>query len=204
LLGHPDEQLYLREIARRTAISPGALQRELALLTRAGLIVRTTRGNLVYFQANRASSIFGELQGILYKTFGLVDLLRDALVEIEGIVMAFVFGSAARTSLARDSDIDLMVIGDVAFADVVAALSSAQRQVGRDINPTVYTFLEVRRKLGEGNHFLQSVAAEPRLDVIGVSDDLERLATQRLADHARDQRERDPRPARRRRKRPQG
>jgi DNA-binding HxlR family transcriptional regulator len=54
LYGRPDEEFYLREIARSTSTTPSSLQRDLAALTHAGIILRTVRGHQVYFRANRA------------------------------------------------------------------------------------------------------------------------------------------------------
>jgi len=203
LFGHPDEAFYTREILRRTRGAPGAIQRELELLVGGHLLLRTVRGRQVYFQANRASPIFPELQGLVIKTFGIVELLRDALAPLAGkIEIAFVFGSAARGELGRTSDVDLLVVGSASFADVVEVTRTAQQRIGRDVNPTVYTEAEIRRKLAAGHHFLQAVLREPRLDVIGGSSELDRLGAQRLVDRPHDQRRRDPRAARGRRTRP--
>lgn len=202
LLVHPDEAFYVREILRRTHGAPGAVQRELELLASAAVLQRTVRGRQVYFQANRASPIFPELQSLVIKTFGAVELIRAALTPLsDAIELAFIFGSAARAELGPASDIDLLVAGAVSFADVVKATRPAQQQLGRDINPTVYTGLELRHKLEAGHHFLQALIHEPRLDVLGDSRELERMGAQRLAGRPHDQRERDPRPPRRRRAR---
>ena len=70
LYGHPDEQFYLREIARRAGTGIGATQRELRQLTDAGLMQNVRRGHQVYYQANRKNPIFVELKSILAKTSG--------------------------------------------------------------------------------------------------------------------------------------
>ncbi|MQA30784.1 MAG: nucleotidyltransferase domain-containing protein [Luteitalea sp.] len=138
LLGHADESYYLREIVRHTGTSVGAVQRELEKLTAAGLLTRTVDGRQVYFQANRDAPIFPELRELFAKTAGLTDVLREALLPLaDRVQVALVFGSAARGELRAKSDIDLLVIGDAAFHDVVEALGQAQGRLGRDINPTV-------------------------------------------------------------------
>jgi predicted nucleotidyltransferase len=188
LLGHPDESFYLREIVRNTGSAQGAVQRELHLLTRAGLLRRTVTGRQVYFQAERESPIFPELQQLLLKTAGTADALRESFVPLaDRLDIVLIFGSAARGQLQRESDIDLLVVGEVAFADVVGAVGIAQKRLGRDVNPTVYRPTEFRRKLAERHHFLTSVLAEPHVFVIGRRDVLDRLANERLADSASDQ-----------------
>jgi predicted nucleotidyltransferase len=196
LLGHADEAYYLRQIARHTGTSAGAVQRELEQLTFAGLLRRTVEGRQVYFQANRDAPIFPELQGMFAKTVGLADVLREGLAPLgERILVAFVFGSGARGELRRESVIDLMVIGDAAFQDVVQALAEARGRLGRDLNPTVYPPTEFRAKLQAQHHFLSNVLSAPRLYIVGGDHELVGLGAKRLADEAPDQPERGSRPA---------
>jgi len=203
LLGHPDEAFYLRQIVRNTGAALGAAQRELEQLTGAGLLLRTVQGRQVYFRANQAAPIFPELQGLFAKTAGLTDLLREALAPLsERVLVAFVFGSAARGELKASSDIDLLVVGDPPFQDVVASLAGAQERLGRDVNPTVYPLAEFRAKVRAKHHFLTTVLREPRMFIIGGDDELAGLGAKRLADKAPDQPKRNPRPAAGRRARP--
>ena len=196
LLGHPDESFYLRQIVRSTGAALGAAQRELEQLTGAGLLLRTVQGQQVYFQANREAPIFPELQGLFAKTAGLTDLLREALAPLaERVLMAFVFGSAARGELRASSDIDLLVVGDAPFQDVVASLAGAQERLGREVNPTVYPLDEFRSKLRAKHHFLTTVLGEPRMFIIGGDNELVGLGAKRLGDEASDQPKRNPRPA---------
>src|SRR2546427_9662934 len=70
LLGHADERFYLRQIVRLSGAAQGAVQRELHLLTGAGILRRTVEGRQVYFQVNRESPIYPELRALLSKTAG--------------------------------------------------------------------------------------------------------------------------------------
>jgi uncharacterized protein len=72
LFGHPDEAFYVRQILRETGAPQGATQRELNALTEAGILKRTRHGRQVYFQVDRGSPVFGELQSLLVKTAGAV------------------------------------------------------------------------------------------------------------------------------------
>jgi predicted nucleotidyltransferase len=171
LLGHPDEAYYLRELVRHVGGAVGAVQRELELLTASGLVRREVRGKQVYFQANQKAAIFPELQGLFAKTVGLVDILREALIPLANTVdAAFVFGSAARGELHAASDIDLLVIGETSFGDVIAAIQPAQKRLGRDVNPTVYSADEFRAKVEAKHHFLTAVLTEPKMFVLGSED----------------------------------
>src|SRR5687768_2754789 len=82
LFSHPDESYHLRLIVRLTGTGLGPAQRELSLLSTAGIITREQRGRQVYFQVNRESPVFDELRGLVIKTSGLVDVLRAALEDL--------------------------------------------------------------------------------------------------------------------------
>lgn len=180
LYSHPDEAFYLRQIARQTGLPVGSIQGELDQLVAAGIITRTVQGRQVYFQADAQSPIFSELQALLTKTGGIADVVRDALLPLRPrIQVAFIFGSAARNELRRDSDIDLVIVGDVSLGDVVSALSDAQRVLGREVNPAVYSAEEFRAKILSGHHFLTAVLREPYILVTGDRDDLERLGAEK-------------------------
>ena len=200
LLGHPDEAFYLRQIARQTGLPVGSVQRELDELKRAGLVTRTADGRQVYFQADRESPVFPELQSLFVKTAGIGDVIRESLAPLrDRIALGLLYGSAARNALRNDSDVDLLVVGDVSFADVVAALSAAQRILGREVNPTVYPPAEFAAKLRDGHHFLRAVLSEPYVPVIGDRDDVERLgAAEQVAGRAQADEAGDRRHARRR------
>lgn len=205
LLLHPDSALHVREIARVIGKSPGTVSRELDRLADAGILLRRPIGNLVQYQANGRCPIYEELRSILKKTAGLADVLRTALEALAGSIrVAFVYGSVARGDERSGSDLDIMVIGDVGFADVVVALASAQEASRREINPSVYPAAEFAAKLAAGEPFLQRVMADRKIFVIGNDDDLGELAAHREAEASRGKQAGDRSPAGRGRARGDG
>jgi predicted nucleotidyltransferase len=182
LFTHTDESFYVRELVRVSGAAAGAVSKELEELAAAGILQRTARGNQVFYQANAASPIFEELKSIFVKTAGLADQIRRALIPlVDRIAVALVYGSAARGGLRAPSDVDLLVVGRVSFGAVVSALGTSQADLGREINPVVYSPGEFRSKLKARHHFLTSVMREPVQFVIGGPGDLERLGAKRLA-----------------------
>jgi hypothetical protein len=177
LFGHPERAFYLREIARAAGTPPSSLQRELAALTAAGLVVREARGHQVYFRANPDSPLFAELRGIVVKTFGVADVLRGALAPLAPrIRAAFVYGSIARGDARAESDVDVMVVGQVRFEQVVERLQPAEGRLGRSVNPTVYPPVEFREKVAAGTPFLATVLQEPKIFLMGGEGELRDLA----------------------------
>lgn len=177
LLLHPDSSYHVRELARLTGTSAGTLHKELTRLAQAGLLLRQAQGNQIRYQANRACPVFPELAGLFRKTSGLADVLADALRPLAaGISLAFVFGSLARGDEQPGSDVDLMVIGEPAFAEVVKALYPAQEILQREINPVLYNRQEASRRIESGDFFIRELLATPKLWVIGTEHDLGKLA----------------------------
>lgn len=186
--GHPEQQFYLRQLARVVGAGHGALQRELKNLTDLGLIVRTTQGNQVLYRASTKSPVFGEMKRLITKTLGIHDTLRSALAPRgTQIQIAVVFGLVARQSELANSDVDLMVLGDAEFGEVVTLLRGAHKTLGREVNPTVFPVAEFRSKLAAGDHFLRSVMEGKKLFVLGTENELAKLAESRLAGPAPDQ-----------------
>ena len=183
LYGHDKESFYLRQIVRAVSLGQGAVQRELAHLTAAGLLTRTRRGNQVYYQANRNASIFPELKSLLVKTAGAADVLRATLAPYaDRVQAAFLYGSVAKGTDTAASDVDLLVIGKVSFGEVAEAISTAQEKLQREVNPSVYSPEEFRKKLLAGHHFLKGVFQGPKIFLIGSERELKRLDSKRLAD----------------------
>jgi uncharacterized protein len=177
LFSHPDESYYLRQLARLTCVGMGALQRELRTLTEAGIISVRVQGRQSFFQANPQCPVFEELKGLILKTSGAADVLRAALAPMAGAIrVAFMFGSMARGGQARQSDVDIMVVGDVEFAQVVSALSPAQETLAREINPVVYSLDEFKSKAARGVNFLKRVMESSKVFVVGDASDLKKLA----------------------------
>ena len=176
LYGHTEESFYLRQLARTVGTGHGALQRELRHLTEMGLVVRTVRGNQTLYRANSRSPIFSEVRSLIAKTVGIYFSIRVALETLgTRIAIAFVFGSVARQQERAGSDVDLMVLGEVSFGDVVSALRPVQTKLGREINPTVFSVSELRSKLAAGNHFLNSLVREKKQFLIGTQHDFAKL-----------------------------
>jgi uncharacterized protein len=131
----------------------------------------------VYFQANAESPIYGELRGLVVKTVGVADVLRAAIAPIATMIRAaFIYGSVAKGQERRASDVDLMVIGEVSFAATSEALGQAQKSIGREVNPSVYTPADLRAKLVAKNHFLLNVLKGDKIFLIGDDRELARLA----------------------------
>lgn len=165
LFGQPDRSFYGSELIALARAGSGAVQRELARLVQSELVTVKSAGNQKHYQANRASPIFDELCGIVRKTVGLADPIRQALAPVaDRIQAAFVYGSVAKREDTAGSDIDLIIVSeDVTYADLYRLLESASQQLGRTVNPTAFTPKELAKKAAGGGAFVKRVLEQPKI-----------------------------------------
>lgn len=174
LFGQPGRSFRSTEVIALAGSGTGAVHRQLVRLAESGLVTVTRVGNQKLYQANRDSPVFTELQGLVVKTFGLVDALKKALAPFqERIQAAFVYGSIAKGTDTAQSDIDLMVIcDDLSYADLYSALQEAEAALHRPVHVSLATGVEWKRKLAEANPFVTKIQAQPKIPLIGSVDDL--------------------------------
>lgn len=172
LLLNPDKRYHVREIARITDTVAGTLHKELTRLADAGILAKESTGNQLHYFADKNCPIFDELASILRKTAGLVDVLANALVFLqEDIDVALVFGSMANNKATSASDIDLLIIGEVALADIAKAVYPSQDILKREINPKVFRKKAWQRLLAQKDGFAKEVMTQPKLFIMGDKDE---------------------------------
>ena len=177
LYGQHERSFHTNEIIRLTHSGTGAVQRELEKLAAVGLITTQFIGNQKHYKANCTSPLFTELRSIVLKTFGLADVVREALAPIASqIHIAFIYGSIAKHEDTASSDIDLMLVCDnLTYADLFNLLEEAQVKLGRPIHPTFYSPAEWKRKYQANNNFLTQLIKQPKIFLIGTEDELTKL-----------------------------
>lgn len=158
-----DQEIHLRDLARLASLSPAALQKELTSLASKEFVLTRRDGNRLYYRANTAHPLFPELRGLVIKTSGIAPELSRALSSVDGIDLAFVFGSVAAGTASGRSDVDLLVIGSVGLRKLTPALRGVADSLGREINPLCLTAAEWREKCRKRDAFAARVSAEPKL-----------------------------------------
>jgi predicted nucleotidyltransferase len=168
LYAQPDKSFYTKEILRLTGMGVATIKRELDRMVATGILTLTKIGNQHHYQANAACPIYHELLGIVKKTFGIMDVLKDALAPLEHVDHAFVYGSIAKSSEHASSDIDLMLVGsELSYSAVMELLGSAEQQLGRTINPTLYSLKEFTERCDNNQNFIKRVMEHSKLWIVG-------------------------------------
>ena len=169
LFGIPDRSFYANEVIALAQSGTGAVQRELADLSAAGLLTVSKQGNQKHYQANASAPVFAELRGLVLKTMGLADVLRAALAPLAGqIDGAFIYGSVARQQDTALSDVDVMIVSStLGYGEVFGALEGATVSLGRKVNPTLYSPADWAQRLDSDNAFATRVWQQPKIWLIG-------------------------------------
>jgi len=163
-----DKPVHLRELGRRTGLDPSGVGRELKNLEAAGIVSVYQSGNQKLYTLNRSCTVRDELVMLILKTVGLADEIGAALKPLAGkIDKAYIYGSFASGTQRFDSDVDLMVVGNVSLKQVVKAVSETGRKLSRVINPTVLKPDEYRKKLGDPGSFPSRIEDGPLIKLIG-------------------------------------
>ena len=173
---HSDKWWYLSDLAKHLELSPSSLQRELASLTQAGLLESRRDGNRVYYKANLESPGALDLQSFFIKTSGVTDVLKSALNKhFKRAQLAFIYGSMARGEEVATSDVDVLIVGDLKLSAMVDEIKKAENTLGREVNPTIYSPQEFRRKIEDDDGFIKTVCEGEKIFLKGGPDELKKL-----------------------------
>ncbi len=169
---HPEARDHIRALASETDAQYSAVWKELNNLEGAGLLQSESVGGRKIFTLNSQFPIIPELRNILLKTVGAGDLVRESLEDLEGIEVAFIFGSFANGEPDVSSDLDIMLIGDLDVAQVTPVIDEMENMLARDVNYVSFTQEEWESRLEDGDPFVTNVRDAPKVMLIGTHDDI--------------------------------
>jgi predicted nucleotidyltransferase len=172
---NPDSHYYQRQLEKLLGHPVSAIRREILRLEREGLLSRSREANVVFFQAQRAHPLYNEVSSIVTKTVGIPGLIRDGLKREKGIAGALIFGSYSRflsnepnILWTAQSDIDLLVVGDVDLGMISLKLQPLEKRFGHSIGPTLYTVQEFLARLKSRDDFLSDLFSHDVIPLIGT------------------------------------
>ena len=173
LFTHPEESFFVRQIALILKEDPTNVSREMAKLEELGILRSKRNGNLKHFQANQECPFFEELKGLVLKTTGVAGRIRASLDKLAGIEYAFIYGSYAKGEEKADSDVDLLIIGDVDMDRLDSNLGKLEKTLGREINYVLYSMEEFKSKKKAKDGFLMDVLNGKKIMLVGAENGLE-------------------------------
>lgn len=163
---------YLRELERLLSFSVGNIRRQLIKFKKTGIFKVVKRGNLTYYYLDKSFPVFKELKSIVFKTIGITGLLKEALEKVGNINVAFIYGSFAQGKENENSDIDLCIVGNADEGKLIGAINTIESELQREINYSLYTKYEIKRKIKQNDSFIQEILKHKKVFLIGNEDDL--------------------------------
>jgi len=142
LLGDPELELSLTDIAERTGAPYASVHREIQRAEQAGLVASRKLGNVRLVRADTSSPYYAGLSEVLTRAFGVPAVLAGLLRPVGGIEAAYVYGSWAARHAGQPGqrpvgDIDVLVLGEPDRDELYEALSAAESRLGRPVQATI-------------------------------------------------------------------
>jgi len=161
-------------LSRELGLTFSVVYKELENLKDLGLVTEERKGRLRLFTINKDSVIYDELRRLLLKTTALGEQLKSSLPELKKAKYALIYGSVARGEELETSDIDLLVIGDIAEEKLIAGVRKVEEEIGREINYILWSEREFERRAKKKHHLLTEIADNPIIGLVGDVDEFRR------------------------------
>ena len=171
-LTNPEQSFYMQEIGRALGKKPGVFQRTLNNFVEEGVLESERRANARYFWINKSYPLYQELKSIVFKTVGVQGSIANILIKIKGISFAFIYGSYAKDKEHKDSDIDVMIIGDINEGVLITKLDQLEKQIKKEINYNLYTLNRFKSDVKKKSSFLMEIMADKKIMLIGSENEL--------------------------------
>ena len=166
---HPNQELTLAEVTRRTGLAQAVVHKEVSRLVNGGVLTDRREGNNRLVRVAVNHPLFRPMAQIIAAAYGPVPVLRDLLGPIDTVAEAFIYGSwAARRSGEvglPPRDIDVMVVGDLSVDDMIDVQEAARSHLGLEVN--VHRTTPAAWAARDCDPFLSQVASQPVVPLVG-------------------------------------
>lgn len=169
---NPDREYFPRQLERLSGIFVGNLQKELVKMETADLLRSRRLGKLKLYKLNTGHPLYPELKSVVAKTVGIEGMIRADLSTLKGIKTSCIYGSFARGKEQAVSDIDLLILGDVEERPLIQAVKRLEDKLQREINYTLYSPAEWKKRKAAGDPFITEVLKRPVITLLGEPDDI--------------------------------
>ncbi|MFH1424436.1 MAG: nucleotidyltransferase domain-containing protein [archaeon] len=166
LLFNPQGDFYLSDLARTTGTAPIQTSKELENLESLNLVERKKVGKLTFYSINKNAPIYEDIKNIFLKTDSLGNFLRTRLKNYE-ITHALIFGSFAAGEERKDSDVDLLIVGDINENALVKTVRECEKSLKREINYILWNRKEFEKRAREGHHLLRDIKEKSMIMLAG-------------------------------------
>lgn len=181
-LVRPGAHPHQRALQRTLGLGSASVQRETERLQRLGLLRAEKVGGRTAYSVFHQVPLWRALEDLERASEDPTAILRDALIDVEGILTGFVFGSVARGTHRQKSDLDLFVLEGPDFdrRAFYRNLSEVTLLMGREVHSIRYSPHDLGKRLGDPSHpgrgFLRKTLAGEKIWVAGSFSELAPIA----------------------------
>lgn len=168
----PYDSFYLRDIVRRIDEEVNAVKRELDILTEGKVLLREKRLNKVYYSLNRSYIYYDEFLRIFFKNSSLVTNIHKNLSKLGKVKFITVSMNYAKKVPIPDDEIYVLFVGTIVVPEVIAIITEAEKEYGRDINYTVMTEDELQFRKKNNDPFIWRFLKQPKIMIAGQAEEL--------------------------------
>ncbi|MEM5826103.1 MAG: nucleotidyltransferase domain-containing protein [Candidatus Aenigmatarchaeota archaeon] len=151
------------------------MRRELNNLVKIKIIEERKRGNQKLYKVNKNSPVHEELRKLILKTVGIGDTLRENLLKLNNVVYALIYGSFATGEEVEESDIDLLIVGDLDEEKVIEVIRRLEYELTREIHYILWSTKEFEKRVKERNHLLLDIVEKPIIMIIGDENEFRKI-----------------------------
>ena len=174
LVMNPNHSLYIRQLSKELGLTFSVVYKEIEKLKSLGLVTEERRGRIRLFTINKNSVIYDELRRLLLKTTALGQQLKSSLPELEKAKYVLIYGSVARGEELETSNVDLLIIGNIAEENLIAGIRKVEKEIGREINYILWSEREFEKRVKTKHHLLTEIADNPIIGLVGDVDEFRR------------------------------
>jgi predicted nucleotidyltransferase len=173
---NPDDRVHAHFLSKLVDAQYNAVWKELRNLEEAGVLQSNKEGNQRLYWLNPENPILEELRAIFLKTVAVGDMLRERFEKVSKIEAAFIYGSFAHGDMDADSDLDLMLIGNLPLEELAPIITQIEANLNRSVNYIIYTPVEWRERVKGDDPFALRLLNDPKVFLIGSEDALRKNA----------------------------
>ena len=155
---NPDNSAHLRGLESEFGESSNAIRLELNRLEEANMLHSAHQGNRKLFTVNDQHPLYGEINSIVKKYFGLDVIVEWIAKKLGNLKAVYLTGDIAH---GKDAAlIDLILVGDIDQQYLLKLIQKAENLIKRKIRYLIYSEGEFKEIAGMGDSFLLVWGAE--------------------------------------------
>lgn len=156
----------IRGTARFLNENPAQVRKELINLEKSGILSKKKTGNQNIYSINPRCNFIDDLKNLFFKAGGYTTKIKNVMSNIEGIQLAFIYGSYANEDFSEKSDVDVFILGEPNLNVLNKKIHEVEKQINREINYVVMSRkeFEVKKRYG----FVKNILKNKKIFLIGV------------------------------------